>query len=541
MVNGAGYGNGWHESISHDFAFDGDKPVTISYDVSYDMEEDYDFGYLIIDIGGSEDTIASYTGRGFKNENIILDDFLPASGVHFSLRFVFVSDYDISDEDGGYDSRPGFAFNIDNISINGGGIFYSCDFENDSGGWRYTSPPAEYFLVENRRRLGFDSHLPGEGLLIWHAENSIAYSSLGNTGGYTNTQARGLVLEEADGHYNLLLSENLGGNRGDRGDPYPGSSNNRLFSGSTVPSSQSNSGYPTPVVVSNITYGSSTSSAVFKGGFPPPVISTVSPDSVNVGITPDVHIDISGSNILYGARSFLVNGSDTVEALNVLWLGEERVVAHFLLDGCYAGDWGLLVESGDGQLAFMEDAVTIVSIYRAASVQTGINYITLGWELAGTDGVRGCVVYRGVYEGPFAALSDTLRSDSGKYEYSDSTVVPGVGYSYRIVTFLNGGEMKQIVFRGPYSIEASPFVVFQNYPNPFSHSTRLRFFVPAPMKVGIKVYDVLGRVVADLGERIYSRGMYDVKWNPQGLSSGVYFGVFSSPSRRLVKKIVYIR
>ena len=55
-------------------------------------------------------------------------------------------------------------------------------------------PPAEYFLAENRRPEGFDIHLPGAGLLIWHAENSIAYGLFGNSGGFTDIQARGLVV-----------------------------------------------------------------------------------------------------------------------------------------------------------------------------------------------------------------------------------------------------------------------------------------------------------------------------------------------------------
>jgi len=333
----------------------------------------------------------------------------------------------------------------------------------------------------------------------------------------------------------------MGGNRGDEGDPYPGGTGNRLFSSSTVPSSQSNSGYPTPVVVSNISYGSETSAAVFKGGYPKPVITSVSPDSVNVEVSSEADIEISGSNFLYGARVFLVNGPDTVEAEDTEWFGEERLVAHFLLTGCYAGDWDILVESGDGQKAYLQEAVTVVSIYTSFSVERGINYITLSWEIAAADGVRGCIVYRGVYGEPFYVLSDTLRSSNGRYVFSDSTVVPGVDYSYEVETVLEGGGSSWLVVRGPYSISPSPFVVFQNYPNPFSGYTILSFFVPAETKVGIRVYDIRGAKVADLGESIYRRGIHEVRWVPNGLTSGVYFCVFDSPSRRLVKKVVHIK
>jgi M6 family metalloprotease-like protein len=49
----------------------------------------------------------------------------------------------------------------------------------------------EAFVVENRRRIGFDSGLPGEGLLIWHVDLSIA--------GNSDDAHRRVDLEEADG------------------------------------------------------------------------------------------------------------------------------------------------------------------------------------------------------------------------------------------------------------------------------------------------------------------------------------------------------
>lgn len=38
--------------------------------------------------------------------------------------------------------------------------------------WSDGAPGAEYFLIENRQRTRFDAFLPGEGLLIWHIDDS---------------------------------------------------------------------------------------------------------------------------------------------------------------------------------------------------------------------------------------------------------------------------------------------------------------------------------------------------------------------------------
>jgi M6 family metalloprotease-like protein len=91
----------------------------------------------------------------------------------------------------------------------------------------------EYFLVENRGQTDFDLHLPGCGVLIWHVDETR-----------TTNQVEGYRLVQ------LLQADGLGeldavprsNDRGDAGDPYPGSTVNRLFSDSTTPNAHLNSG-----------------------------------------------------------------------------------------------------------------------------------------------------------------------------------------------------------------------------------------------------------------------------------------------------------
>ena len=99
----------------------------------------------------------------------------------------------------------------------------------------------EYFLIENRQQSGFDDHLPGGGLLIWHIDDSVA----------TNTDENHykVALEQADGRRDLELDLH---NRGDDGDCYPGSSGNRSFDSTSAPNSNSYAGLPTDVAVTEI-------------------------------------------------------------------------------------------------------------------------------------------------------------------------------------------------------------------------------------------------------------------------------------------------
>lgn len=98
--------------------------------------------------------------------------------------------------------------------------------------------PTEYFLVENRQAIGYDAYLPGFGLLIWHVDEAMPHNKwecLSHNNWLFPDQHYKVALEQADGLLNLEEMDNLG----DDGDPYPGATNNRNFTFSTIPNSSS--------------------------------------------------------------------------------------------------------------------------------------------------------------------------------------------------------------------------------------------------------------------------------------------------------------
>ncbi len=62
-----------------------------------------------------------------------------------------------------------------------------------------------------------------------------------------------------------------------------------------------------------------------------------------------------------------------------------------------------------------------------------------------------------------------------------------------------------------------------NYPNPFNPVTNIKFSINKPGHVSLKVYDVKGRLVETLVNDHREAATYDVVWNAEGASSGVYF------------------
>jgi immune inhibitor A len=125
-------------------------------------------------------------------------------------------------------------------------------------------PDFQYFLVENRRKKGFDYYLPGPGLLIYHCDDTV---STGNNlqwyPGYTDSGHFLVALEQADGQWGL--EKNYGSNNGD---PYPGTWSKFTLNDTTIPDTRTYSFLSTGVCVEKISTSMDTMTASLCGGSP---------------------------------------------------------------------------------------------------------------------------------------------------------------------------------------------------------------------------------------------------------------------------------
>jgi hypothetical protein len=85
------------------------------------------------------------------------------------------------------------------------------------------------------------------------------------------------------------------------------------------------------------------------------------------------------------------------------------------------------------------------------------------------------------------------------------------------------------------------YKLYQNYPNPFNPSTTISFNVIKQDHVSLRVYNILGEVVATLVNEVKSPGNYSVRFDARGLSSGIYFYEFNSGNFRDVKKMIILK
>lgn len=105
----------------------------------------------------------------------------------------------------------------------------------------------EYYLLENRQPIGSDGDIHGPGLLIWHPDSVLIRLRRGANA--VNAQLpQGLKLLQADGLDQLGTHEN----RGDAGDPFPGTTAKTVFRHNTNPAARSKTGVTTPVAIDSI-------------------------------------------------------------------------------------------------------------------------------------------------------------------------------------------------------------------------------------------------------------------------------------------------
>lgn len=91
-------------------------------------------------------------------------------------------------------------------------------------------------------------------------------------------------------------------------------------------------------------------------------------------------------------------------------------------------------------------------------------------------------------------------------------------------------------------INPEDFYLEQNYPNPFNPSTTIRFNLPQATYVSLKIYDSLGSEIQTLIDNEYKpAGSYQIDFESQGLSSGVYFYKLITPEFIATKKMILIR
>jgi M6 family metalloprotease-like protein len=149
------------------------------------------------------------------------------------------------------------------VTISTGGYISMANIENNNILYLYTTNTSnEYFLLENRQQLGFDTYIPGHGLIIYHVDQNYIVAHF-NANDINASSHQGMYPKAANGTINST------------GCPFPGTSNKTSFTDSTTPNSKSWAGVNTNKPVTSIAENSQVITFTFMGGGPPVAQFTV--------------------------------------------------------------------------------------------------------------------------------------------------------------------------------------------------------------------------------------------------------------------------
>jgi hypothetical protein len=85
------------------------------------------------------------------------------------------------------------------------------------------------------------------------------------------------------------------------------------------------------------------------------------------------------------------------------------------------------------------------------------------------------------------------------------------------------------------------FALSQNYPNPFNPQTIINYQLPITSYVELSIYNLLGQKVTTLVSEKKAAGYHQVEFNPQNISSGIYYYKIEAGQYQDVKKMILIK
>lgn len=373
--------------------------------------------------------------------------------------------------------------------------------------YRINTPnSSEYFLIENRQLKGQDLYLPCKGLAIWHVNTTLAgrLSTLPNNAN-NDTSNEGLGILQADG----LRDLELGNNRGDNGDLFPGSTNNHIATPYSNPNTNLYSKVggvkqPSGIYITKITQNPDSSMSFNLGPIPTAYYKT----STTVGCTP---FTVNFTNYSIFAKTYQWNFGDGNTS------GSTNIAHTFNAPGNY--NVRLIATDSSGTIT--DTMIQTINVY--AKPIAGISYTRSGSDIIFKNNSTGATSYFWKFNNTFTST----QKDLGKL---NANQIGHIGLDTFMLVVSNGGgcyDTTQIVVNfwavginqlSNNTINASI------YPNPVEDNSILSFSTTNSGLVNVEIFNVIGEKVVSLESSVLQAGIHEYKISKNMFtSSGVYF------------------
>lgn len=140
------------------------------------------------------------------------------------------------------------------------------------------------------------------------------------------------------------------------------------------------------------------------------------------------------------------------------------------------------------------------------------------------------------YQSPDVSTFDTLYAVGNSVDTSYDP--KGDFWNFSDNFIVRVGNPTSVVDPVPFPAH---YQLFQNYPNPFNPSTKILYSLAKPSHVRLSVFDLHGRLVSILVDKLQQAGVYEVTFEVSQLSSGVYLYRMEAEGSSQTRKMVVLR
>ncbi|HLT24119.1 MAG TPA: choice-of-anchor D domain-containing protein [Ignavibacteria bacterium] len=155
------------------------------------------------------------------------------------------------------------------------------------------------------------------------------------------------------------------------------------------------------------------------------------------------------------------------------------------------------------------------------------------------DGSKGAVLFEYSLGAGINQRGDRIASLGDVDDNNSNEFVAG-SRDGKVICF-SGGPDGTVGIQTISNVIPDKFSLQQNYPNPFNPTTKIKFDIPQNAKVSLKVYDVLGREVANLVNSQLIAGVYEYTFEGSAFSSGIYFYTLETENFKETKKMLLVK
>jgi hypothetical protein len=208
-----------------------------------------------------------------------------------------------------------------------------------------------------------------------------------------------------------------------------------------------------------------------------------------------------------------------------------------------------LVGEEESWIDYEIDQPALISSYTITSANDAPARDPMIWDLFGWDEDAGEWVYlhTGDVDGPW---EKRFMTKTWTFENTDKWFK-----KYRMEIIEINGDAEALMQMAEWELlgklatgveqkaplQPTLFALQQNYPNPFNPTTTISYAIQKTGNVELKVYDLLGQEVASLVNKVQNPGVYNVTFDAQDLSSGIYIYTLKSANAVISNKMVLMK